>query len=74
MSAYERPLCLGGPGDKRIRDFTPKLADQNTNGSQGNAGACPNARGTSNPPKTGRPSAETSGNPGLGPGPKDLLT
>ena len=72
LSAYERPLCLGGPGDKRIRDFTPKLADQTTNGSRGNAGGCPNASGPSNPPKTGRPDAAANGNPGQGP--KDSLT
>ena len=22
LSSYERPLCLGGPGDKRIKDFS----------------------------------------------------
>ena len=71
LSAYERPLCLGGPGDKRIRDFTPKLADQNSNGSQGNSGACPKAHSTSDLPKTGRPSAATDEHPGQGP--KDLL-
>ena len=25
LSAYDAPVCLGGPADKRIRDFTPQM-------------------------------------------------
>ena len=34
LSAYDAPVCLGGPADKRIRDFTPDMGPSSAGGSK----------------------------------------
>ena len=38
LSSYERPLCLGGPGDKRIKDFSVDASAVSAN-NEGSADA-----------------------------------